>query len=121
MTPRRIILESGTGADLRGEDVTKAARRAVRDALHHSSLALFRSLGIEPSTMTVEIRIGVQRPDAVDVDVVATEVPYGEVSVGVELGGLDVVDAERGTRIVVASAAVITRLPLPDGRFVLGA
>ena len=117
MTPRRIILESGTGADLRGEDVTKAARRAVRDALHHSSLALFRSLGIEPSTMTVEIRIGVQRPEDVDLDAVASEVPYGIVDVAAEPGGLDVVDPERGSRIVVATAAVIARLPLPEGRF----
>jgi len=116
---RRIILESGSGADLRGEDVTRAARRAVRDALHHSSLALFGSLGIDPATMRVEIRIGVQRPDDVDLDAVAGEVPHGDVAVDARIGGLDIVDAERGTRIVVATAAVIARLPLPDGRYVL--
>ena len=42
---KRIILEMGTGNDLYGEDYTKAACRAVDDALHHSSLILFRSLG----------------------------------------------------------------------------
>ena len=120
MSARRIILESGSGADLRGEDATRAACRAVRDALHHSSLALFGSLGIDPATMEVEIRIGVQRPDDVDRDAVAGEVPYGDVVVTTELGGLDVVDEERGTRIVVATAAVIARLPLPEGRFTLG-
>jgi uncharacterized protein (TIGR02058 family) len=35
---KRIILEMGTGNDLYGEDYTKAACRAVNDALHHSSL-----------------------------------------------------------------------------------
>jgi len=44
---KRIILEMGTGNDLYGEDYTKAGIRAVQDALHHSSLILFRSLGID--------------------------------------------------------------------------
>jgi len=33
----RIILEMGTGNDLYGMDYTKAAKRAIQDALHHSS------------------------------------------------------------------------------------
>lgn len=117
---RRIVLETGTGADLRGEDPTKAARRAVHDALHSSSIALFDSLGIDADTMAVEIRVGVQDPDAVDRAAVAAEAPHGSVTVHVERGGLDVVYPERGTRIVVATAAVIARLALPDGRFVRG-
>ena len=39
----RLILELGAGNDLYGEDYTKAACRAVQDALHHSSLTLFRT------------------------------------------------------------------------------
>ena len=39
---KRIILEMGMGNDLYGEDYTKAARRGVQDALHHSSLILIR-------------------------------------------------------------------------------
>ena len=115
---RRIVLETGTGADLRGEDPTKAARRAVHDALHSSSIALFDSLGIDPASMAVEIRIGVRDPDAVDRDAVAAEAPHGDVTVRVERGGLDVAYPERGTRIVVATAGVIARLALPPGRFV---
>jgi len=114
---RRIILETGIGSDLRGADYTKAACRAVRDALHHSSLALFQSLDIDPTTMQIEIRIGVQEPDAVDVDAVARELPYGAVVVIPQIGGLDIPYAEYGTRIVVANAAVIARLPLPEGRY----
>ena len=34
MPLKRIILEMGTGNDLYGEDYTKAAIRAVQDALH---------------------------------------------------------------------------------------
>jgi len=118
--PRRLILETGVGADLRGEDVTKAARRAVRDALHHSSLALFGSLGIPAASMHVEIRIGVQRPEEVDLEAVASEVPYGAVTASAEIGGLDIPYDELGTRIIVASAAIIARLRLPDGRYTIG-
>ena len=115
------MLETGTGADLRGEDPTRAARRAVHDALHSSSIALFDSLGIDPGSMAVELRIGVGDPDAVDRDAVAAEAPHGAVTVRVERGGLDVAYADRGTRIVVATAGVIARLALPPGRFALGA
>lgn len=44
MTAKRVILELGTGNDLHGGDYTKAALRAVQDALHHSSLAMIRAL-----------------------------------------------------------------------------
>ena len=49
----RLILEMGTGNDLYGEDYTKAANRAVEDALHHSSLVLFRSLNLPHEDMPV--------------------------------------------------------------------
>ena len=35
MPAKRVILELGTGNDLHGGDYTKAALRAVQDALHH--------------------------------------------------------------------------------------
>ena len=43
MPAKRVILELGTGNDLHGGDYTKAALRAVQDALHHSSLAMWSS------------------------------------------------------------------------------
>ena len=59
MTERRIILEMGTGNDLYGGDYTKAACRAVQDALHHSSIVLFKSLGYDHRDMRVQVTIGV--------------------------------------------------------------
>ena len=35
---QRYIVELGTGADLHGADMTKAARRAVKDAISRSCL-----------------------------------------------------------------------------------
>ena len=121
MTLKRIILEMGTGNDLYGEDYTKAARRAVHDALHHSSLTLFGNLGLNRDDMQVTVTIGVQKPEQVNVEAVAAEIPYGTVTVKVEVGGLNVVDEEAGTVTVIAAAGVAAFMDLPDGQFTLPA
>ena len=66
MTLKRMILEMGTGNDLHGADYTKAALRAVQDALHHSSLSVIRTLGLDARSMQVEVTVGVQQPDRVE-------------------------------------------------------
>ena len=110
MTAKRFFLEIGTGNDLHGGDYTKAALRAVQDAMHHSSLALFRSLGIDPNSMQVEVTIGVQRPEKVDPAPVAAAFPYGQVTVKAVSGGLDVPDEDGREPTIIASAAVVVRL-----------
>ena len=119
MPLKRIILEMGTGNDLYGEDYTKACRRAIQDALHHSSLTLFRSLGLDRDAMVVDVTVGVQKPEEVDVDALASEVPFGTINVKAVTGGLNVVDEEAGTTSVIASAAVAAKVELPEGKFVL--
>src|SRR5580658_5566904 len=114
MPRKRVILELGAGNDLHGGDYTKAALRAVQDALHHSSLAMLRSLGIDPTTqMFVEVTIGVQRPEKVDTEAVKASLPHGIVTVKAVTGGLDVIDRERGDNAVIAAAAIAVRLDLP--------
>jgi len=113
MALKRIITEFGAGNDLHGGDYTKAALRAVEDAIHHSSLSLIRSLGIDSRTMQVEVTVGVQRPDAVDPARVKAALPHGEVRVAVVKGGLDVPDDSSGDKAIIASAAVTVRLDLP--------
>ena len=119
MAYKRIILEMGTGNDLYGEDYTKAACRAVQDALHHSSLSLFKTLGLDRDAMQVQVTVGVQKPDQVDKQVIASQIPYGEVIVQLEKGGLDITDDEAGTVSVIAAAAVAARIDVPDGKFTL--
>lgn len=106
MAIKQIILEMGTGNDLHGQNYTKAAKRAVQDALHHSSLALFRSLGRSPSEMTIELTLATQKPDQVDVDAVAATLPYGTVKARAIKGGLDVPDPEHGDVAVIVNAGV---------------
>src|SRR6516164_7973986 len=114
MTVKRVILEMGSVNDLYGGDYTKAAVRAVEDAIHHSSLTLIRTLGLDSRSMQVEVTIGVQQPERVDAAVVKTALPHGQVTVKVVKGGLDVPDEESGDVAVIASAAVAVRLDLPQ-------
>jgi uncharacterized protein (TIGR02058 family) len=109
----RVILELGAGNDLHGGDYTKAALRAVQDAIHHSSLSLIRAMGLDSRAMRVEVTIGVQNPDRVDSAAVRDSLPHGIVTVRVVKGGLDVPDEESGDVAVIASAAVAVRLDLP--------
>lgn len=110
---KRIILELGAGNDLHGGDYTKAAIRAVQDAIHHSSLSLIRALGLDSRRMQVEVTIGVQRPEQVDAEKVKATLPHGEVRVRVVKGGLDVPGDSSGDTAVIASAAVAVRFALP--------
>jgi uncharacterized protein (TIGR02058 family) len=112
-TLKRVILEMGTGNDLHGGDYTKAAVRAVEDAIHHSSLTMVRTLGVDRSTVVVDVTIGVQRPDRVDAEAVKAALPMGQVTVKVVEGGLDIPDEEANDIAVIASAAVAVRLDLP--------
>ncbi|MEM9211459.1 MAG: Lin0512 family protein [Pseudomonadota bacterium] len=109
---KRLILELGAGNDLYGMDYTKAAKRAVQDALHHSSLTLFKSLDLDSSKMEVRVTIGVQRPELVDTDAVAATLPRGQATVSAVFGGQNVEDPENGTTHVIATAAIEAYYPI---------
>lgn len=109
---KRIILEMGQGTDQRGGDYTKAAIRAVDDAMRHSSLPFLKNLAVDPALLDVEITVGVQKPESVDKKAVAASAPIGKVRVNVVKGGLDVIDGRNGTGPVIATAAVAVRCDL---------
>ena len=93
---------------------TKAAKRAVSDAIRHSSLGFVRLFGKTPHDMIVNVRIGVPNPDGVDTAAVAKELPYGKVTVTAEKGGLEILAESGGDAILIANAAVI--VSLDDGK-----
>lgn len=109
---KRIILELGTGNDLYGQDYTKAAKRAVQDAIHHSSLTLFKSLNIDPEKMQIELNLAAQEPEKIDLDEVAKELPYGQVTPKAIFGGLNIHDEVTDRTSVIVNAGIIVRLPL---------
>jgi uncharacterized protein (TIGR02058 family) len=110
MAKTRVILELGAGNDLHGADYTKAALRAVQDALHHSSLSFVRTLKVDKTRLDVEVTVGVQRPEQVDLEKIKQSLPLGNVTVQAVKGGLDVADPENNDRAVIASAAIAVRI-----------
>lgn len=113
MALERCITEMGMGVDVHGRDYTRAARRAVSDAIRHSSLSLFGVVGKSRDDMRIQVVIGVPEPDKVDHDAVASELPYGSVTVSTEKGGLEVPNADGSDAIVIANAAILVHFDMP--------
>ena len=112
MPLERVVTEMGMGVDVHGRDSTKAARRAVADAIRHSSLHLFKAVGKSRDDMKITVIIGVPEPDSVDKAAVAAELPYGSVTVEVRNGGLEVPGPSSGDPILIANAAVLVHFDL---------
>ena len=106
MSIRRLILETGLGTDLYGEDYTKAATRGVKNAIQNNSLILFRSLKLDIKKMIVKVTVAVSEPEKVDIEEVKMCLPHGQVTVKVIPGGLDIKDSKNEVNSVVASVAV---------------
>jgi uncharacterized protein (TIGR02058 family) len=113
MPLKRMVIEIGMGTDIRGADYTKAAVRALRDALWHNSLTITRALGMDVDSMKVEVLIGVPKPDQVDKEAVLAVLPHGTGTVTVVEGGLEI-PSDTGTgSTVIANAAAVVRLDIP--------
>jgi len=110
MALRRMVLEIGMGTDIRGTDYTKAAVRALRDALWHNSLTITAALGMPTDSMRVDVTIGVPKPDRVDKAAVLAVLPHGTGSVTVVEGGLEMPNEAGTDATVIAHAAAVVRL-----------
>ena len=110
MALKRMVVELGMGTDLRGSDYTKAAIRALKDALWHNSLTIAPALGKRPEDMHVKVLVGVPKPDLVDKAAVAGTLPYGTSSVEVVEGGLEIMNDEGTNLTVIANAAAVVYL-----------
>ena len=110
MPLKRMILQIGMGTDIRGADSTKAAVRAVRDALWHNSLSIATALGQPLEAMQIEVSIGVPRPETVDKEAVLAVLPYGKGTVACVDGGLEIRNDAGTDSTMIAQAAVVVRL-----------
>ncbi|SEO05945.1 conserved hypothetical protein [Pseudorhodobacter antarcticus] len=108
---QRFIIEMGMGNDQYGMDYTKAAARAIEDAIRHSAIPMFETLGISHDQMQVRVTIGVQDPDAIDCAALVATLPRGHATVTATIGGLNVTNPNTGNTLVIATAAVEAFLP----------
>ncbi|OZU89423.1 hypothetical protein CIL03_06845 [Virgibacillus indicus] len=86
-----LFIQTGTGMDVHGQDITKAAVRAVENAIWYNSMP-----GIEKSlpdqrleNMKVNVRVAVPLDrDKLDTEKLKEAIPYGSVTVDVTDGGM---------------------------------
>ena len=100
MTRKRVVIEMGMGTDIRGKDYTKAACRALKDALWHNSINVAEVFGFCKNDMLLDVTIGVQKPELVDIEVVRKIFPYGVANIKVVKGGLDIAK-EHGSKVTI--------------------
>lgn len=112
MALRRMVLEIGMGTDIRGSDYTKAAIRALRDALWHNSLSIGAAVDQPVDAMKVEVLIGVPKPDQVNKADVLAILPHGTGTVTVVEGGLEIPNDEGTSTTVIANCCAIVRLDI---------
>jgi len=107
-----LFLEMGIGVDLVGEDMTKAASRAAREAIGRTSLPGIGRLLPDGDRrhMQVRVTVAVPRPDEVDPALVAEEFPYGDVRITAVRGGLRMpngTDSGPGQDHLIVAVAVV--------------
>jgi uncharacterized protein (TIGR02058 family) len=86
-----FFVELGMGTDLHGQNVTKAAVRAVQNAIHHNSMPGLRSVlpGNTLDSMRVNVKLAVPCDrEKLDEEAVKAVLPYGKVTVEVMDGGM---------------------------------
>lgn len=119
---KKFIVEFGLGTDLHGQNVTKAACKAVKDAVSRSCLCgLQEILGIAdadfPRRVYIQCTVGVSRPEEVDLEAVASMLPVGTAEVKAVPGGLvadgvcirNFGDKEKSVEAAVAAVEVFIR------------
>lgn len=111
MTKTHLLTEFGMGSSLRRQDYTEATKRAIKHALWRNSINLAELFGKQKTDMIIDVKVGVAQPDAVDVEAVKSVFPYGQISVEVVEGGLDV-ERDVGVPNVIANVAISVSLDL---------
>lgn len=109
-----LFVETGFGCDQHGQNATKAAVRACRNAIEFNSLPAMRELipgGYD--NMKLKVQVAVPNADEVDVNVIKQVFPYGEVTPVIQEGGLCAnseirlsVLGDKNTDMLIAVAAV---------------
>jgi uncharacterized protein (TIGR02058 family) len=115
---KRLVIEIGTGVEQHGQDVTRAATKAVKDAISRVSLVgLLEMVALEDlNEMLVEVLIACPQPEEVDTGEVLQSLPFGQKEIRVVEGGMVVHGHElrelqdKSDEIIIANAAVTVSL-----------
>ena len=117
MEKRRFLIEIGTGVDMHGGSMTKAAQKAVKDAMSHCCMAGIREIhGAGPERVSLRVQISCPRPEELDLELIKEPVSfYDDVELvpvpgGAAEKGLHVEEMGSGDTLVVAIAIITVYL-----------
>lgn len=91
MNYQRFLIEFGTGVDLHGMDATKAAQKAIKDAISHCCLCGVREiLNVKDpgNALHIQIKIGAPEPEKINTEELMHLMPFGTPEFEVVQGGL---------------------------------
>jgi len=115
MAKKRYLVEFGTGVDVHGMDVSKAAAKALRDAISHCcmvGLTEYAELTNLSEQISLDIVIACPHKEKLDVEKALTGLPaYKHMNVkvvdgGMEIDGMDLPGIVGGRTIVVVNAGI---------------
>ncbi len=112
MAWKRCLIEIGMGVDLHGRDYTKAAQRALADAMSRNRLYFVSAVGSKPQSVWADVTIASPEPDAVDPQAVMGMLPYGQGQVNVIKGGLEIANEHNSDGTIITNAVVMVRLDM---------
>lgn len=120
MESKRFVIELGMGTDLHGQDVTRAAQKAVKDAISRSCLCgLTEILNLQDlNVMQVSVTVAAPYPERVDTQRVLGEIPFGQKKITVLKGGMEVAGmyapqlGDSKDSIVVVNVAVVVSVEI---------
>jgi len=120
MNKRRFVIEMGTGVEQHEQDITKAAMKAVKDAV--SKICLIGLIEIfkisDLNDMLLEVLIACPHHEEVNTDDVLQSLPFGRKEIKVVEGGMIVRGhrapnmGDKTDEIIVANAAVTVYIDL---------
>jgi len=122
---RRYLLENGTGVDLHGKDETKAAQRAVKDAISHSSMiglgSLFKIDSFEEleEALMVDVTIAAPNPENIDGEAVLSVLPEGKRRINIIKGGMmwppmSLDPAAKSHEVVMVNAIIVVLIDVEN-------
>ncbi|MBB6454484.1 uncharacterized protein (TIGR02058 family) [Salirhabdus euzebyi] len=86
-----LFIETGMGIDVHGQNVTKAAVRAVQNAIHFNSMPGIREMLPDNDLQNMCVNVKLAMPvdkEELDYETVKKEIPYGTVTIDVMDGGM---------------------------------
>ena len=111
---RKFIIQIGMGVDQHGQDVTKAAQKAIKDAISNNCLVGLTEICnlTDLRNFYVHVRIAVPYPEQINEKRLLKAVPFGNKELVVEKGGMVVPGiqipelGDSSNEMIIATAAV---------------